>query len=110
MVCYLFLIKGGEKMVTYMLMMKLTDAGIKDLKNSPKRVEEGIKAFEKIGGKLIGFYAAVGEYDFISIGEAPSDEAAIGFAFGLTALGYVKTTSVKLIPVKVYTELIKKLP
>jgi uncharacterized protein with GYD domain len=110
MVCYLLSIKGGDKMVTYMLMMKLTDAGIKDLKNSPKRIEEGIKAFEKIGGKVIGFYAAIGEYDYISIGEAPSDEAALGFSMGLNALGYVRTTSVKLVPVKIYTDLIKKMP
>lgn len=97
-------------MVTYMSMMKLTDEGIKDLKNAPKRIEEGIKAFEKIGGKMIGFYAAVGEYDYISIGEAPSDEAAIAFSMGLSSLGNVKTTSVKLIPVAVFTELVNKLP
>ena len=97
-------------MVTYMLMMKLTDQGLKELKKAPQRIEEGIKAFEKIGGKMIGFYAALGEYDYIAIGEAPSDEAAIGFAFGLSSLGNVKTTSVKLISVPVFTELVEKLP
>ena len=35
-------------MVTYMLMMKLTDQGLKELKKAPQRIEEGIKAFEKI--------------------------------------------------------------
>ncbi len=95
-------------MVTYMLLMKLTDLGLKEIKNSPQRIDEGIKTFEKIGGKVIGFYAAAGEYDFVSLGEAPNDEAAITFALGLSAQGYVKTTSVKLFGVNQFNDMVKK--
>jgi uncharacterized protein with GYD domain len=97
-------------MVTYMMLMKLTDLGLKEIKTSPKRIDEGIKSFGKIGGKLIGFYAAAGEYDYVSLGEAPNDEAAITFALGLSAQGFVKTTSVKLFGVNQIKEMVKKLP
>jgi uncharacterized protein with GYD domain len=96
-------------MVTYMLLMKLTDLGLKELKNSPQRIDEGIKSFENMGGKVLGFYAAAGEYDFVSLGEAPNDETAITFALGLSAQGYVKTTSVKLFDVNQYKDMAKKL-
>ena len=33
-----------------------------------------------MGGKLIGFYLTMGEYDYVAIGEAPNDEAAMTFA------------------------------
>ena len=96
-------------MVTYMMLMKLTDQGLKDIKNAPKRIDDGIKSFEKIGGKLLGFYAAAGEYDYVSIGEAPTDEAAVTFALGLSAMGYVKTSSVKLFGVNQFKEMVNKL-
>ena len=97
-------------MVTYMMLMKLTDLGMKDIKNSPKRIEDGIKSFEKMGGKLVGFYAALGEYDYVAIGESPSDEIGTTFALGLSAQGYVKTNSVKLFSKEQFVEMVKKLP
>jgi len=41
------------------VLMKLTDKGIKDIKNAPQRIEQGIKGFEAMGGKMIGFYAVM---------------------------------------------------
>lgn len=97
-------------MVTYMMLMKLTDMGIKDIKNAPKRIEEGIKSFEKMGGKILGFYAALGEYDYVAIGEIPNDETGTTFALGLSAQGYVKTNSVKLYTKNQFIEMVNKLP
>ena len=82
-------------MSTYVLMMKLTAKGITDIKNAPARLKEGIQAFEAMGGKMLSFYTVMGEYDYIAIGEAPSDEVAMTFLLGLGADGYVRTTSLK---------------
>jgi uncharacterized protein with GYD domain len=90
--------------------MKLTDQGAKDLKEAPKRVEEGLKGFEKMGGKLLGFYATLGEYDYIGIGEAPSDEVATTFNLALSSLGNVRTTTIRAFTTKEFAEMIKKLP
>jgi uncharacterized protein with GYD domain len=83
-------------MVTYMLLMKLTEQGIKNVKDAPERYEAAFKALEKSGGKVIGFWIAIGEYDYVAIGENTSDEAALAFAVGLSALGNVRVESVKL--------------
>ena len=97
-------------MPTYILLMKLTEQGIKTIKDAPKRVEEGIKAFEKMGGKMLGFYLTTGEYDYVSIGEAPSDEAAVTFALALGSRGNVRTTSLKAFTKEEFAAMVKKLP
>ncbi len=97
-------------MSTYITLMKLTDQGAKDLKEAPKRVEEGLKAFDKMGGKLIGFYATLGEYDYIGFGEAPNDEVATTFSLALSSLGNVRTTTIRAYTTKEFAEMIKKLP
>jgi uncharacterized protein with GYD domain len=97
-------------MNTYITLMKLTDQGAKDLKNAPKRIEESLKAFEKMGGKLIGFYATMGEYDYIGIGEGQSDESATAFNLALSSQGNVKTTTLRAFTTKEFADLVKKLP
>jgi uncharacterized protein with GYD domain len=97
-------------MVTYMMLMKLTDQGIKNVREAPERYEGAIKAFEKTGGKVIGFWIAIGKYDYVSVGESTSDEAALAFAVALSSLGNVRVESVKLYSREQFTNLIKMLP
>ena len=47
-------------MPIYITLFNLTDQGIKNIKDAPKRFEQGAKAFEEMGGKLIGFYLTMG--------------------------------------------------
>ena len=97
-------------MQTYVLLMKLTDQGINDIKNAPAGIEEGIKAWQAMGGKFIAFYALMGEYDYIAIGEHPSEQAAMTFALMLSAGGNVRTTTLKAFTREELAEMIKKLP
>jgi uncharacterized protein with GYD domain len=97
-------------MVRKILLMKLTDQGVKDIKNAPQRIEQAISTFEKMGGKLISFYAVTGEYDYISIGESPNEEVGMIFAMGLSALGNVRTTTIDAYTKEEFAEMVKKLP
>jgi uncharacterized protein with GYD domain len=97
-------------MITFITLMKLTDQGAKDLKAAPKRIEDGLKVFEKMGGRLIGFYATLGEFDYIGIGEAANDDVAITFNLALSSLGFVRTTTIKAFTISEFTDMIKKLP
>jgi len=97
-------------MPTYVALMKLTEQGAKDIKNAPKRAQEFIKGLEAMGGKLQGFYLTMGEYDYVGIAEAPSDEVALTFLMGLGAAGNVKTTTLKAFKLEDFTPLVNKLP
>jgi len=102
--------KGGNNMPTYITLYKLTEQGIKNIKDAPGRYEDAIKKFEAVGGKVIGFYATMGEYDYVGIGEAPNDEVAMIFALATGALGNVRTTTLKAFTTDEFADLVGKLP
>ncbi len=91
-------------------LMKLTDQGAKTIKDAPARIEAGIKAFEKMGGKMIGFYVVMGEYDYVAVAEAPSDEVGMTFALALSSLGNVRTMGLKAYTKEEFAAMVKKLP
>jgi uncharacterized protein with GYD domain len=97
-------------MPNYITLMKLTDQGTKVIKEAPGRIEAGIKAFEKMGGKVIGFYVVMGEYDYVAVGEAPSDEVATIFSLALGTIGNVRTTTLRAYTRQEFAEMLKKLP
>jgi uncharacterized protein with GYD domain len=82
-------------MPTYVSLMKWTAKGLETLDEAPQRTKETIETLEKMGGKLLGFYYLMGEYDMVGIAEAPSDEVAMAFLSGLNAAGNVRTTTMR---------------
>ena len=97
-------------MPTYIMLMKLTEQGVKDIKNAPQRIEQGIKAAEAMGGKTLGFYTTMGEYDYVVIGEGTSDEMMMTYLMGLGSLGNVRTTTLKAFTKEQMAGMVKKLP
>jgi uncharacterized protein with GYD domain len=104
------LVKEESSMVRRILLMKLTDQGVKDIKNAPQRIEQAIKTYEKMGGKMIAFYAVTGKYDYIAIGESPSEEVGMAFNIGLSALGNVRVTTINAFTREEFAQMVKKLP
>ena len=97
-------------MPTYVVLYKLTDQGIRNIKDAPQRMEKGIKALEAMGGKVIGIYSVMGEYDYVGIGEMPNDEAALTLALAMGSEGNVRTTTMKAFSKEEFAEIVKKLP
>jgi uncharacterized protein with GYD domain len=97
-------------MPIYIGLYKLTDQGIKNIKDAPQRVEEGIKRAEAVGGKVIGFYTVMGEYDYVAIGEFPNDEAVLTLALAMGAQGNVRTITLKAFTKEEFAQIVKKLP
>ncbi len=97
-------------MPTYISLLKLTEQGIKNIKDAPLRLDQAIKAMEAGGGKFVGVYVVMGEYDYVVISEAPSDEAMMTYLLALGSFGNVKTTTMKAFNKEQFSDLIKKLP
>jgi len=97
-------------MPIYIMLYKLTDQGIKNIKEGPQWIEEKIKGFEAMGGKVLGAYAVMGEYDYVGIGETPSDEVAMAFALAVGSEGDARTTTLKAFTKEEFSEIVKKLP
>ncbi len=97
-------------MPTYVVLMKLTDQGIRAVKDSPDRIESSIKHFESMGGKFMGFYATMGQYDYVAIGEAPNEAIVMSFVLGLGRSGDVRTTTLKALSRDEFEAIVSKLP
>jgi uncharacterized protein with GYD domain len=97
-------------MPTYIGLYKLTDQGIKNIKDAPVRAKQAIEGAEAMGGKVIGFYAVMGEYDYVSIGEFPSDEVAMTVAMAIGSQGNVRTTTLKAFTKEEFAGIVGKLP
>ena len=97
-------------MPIYIGLYKLTDQGIKNIKDAPQRIEEAFKGWEAMGGKVLGFYSVMGEYDYVAIGEAPNDEVAVTFALALGSQGDARTMTLKAFTRDEFTEIVNKLP
>jgi uncharacterized protein with GYD domain len=92
--------------------MKWTAKGLETLEEAPQRTKESIETLEKMGGKLLGFYYLMGEYDMVGIAEAPSDEvamAAMAFLSGLNAAGNVRTTTMRAFTAEEAQKIMEKL-
>jgi len=95
---------------TYITLMKFTEQGARDLKGAPKRIESAIRAWELVGGKLLGAYFVMGEYDYVAITESPSDEAAVTASLAVCAREHVKTATLRAFPIAEFTRLVENLP
>ena len=97
-------------MALYVVLYKLTEQGIKNVKDTPERIDKGIQAVEAMGGNVIGMYSTMGEYDYVSIGEFPNDEVAAQYLLALGSLGNVKTTTLKAFTIDQFKTIVSKLP
>ena len=97
-------------MARYIILMNLTDQGVKDIKNAPARVEQAAQSLEAAGGKLLDFYTVMGPYDYVAIAEGPDDETALAQLIGLGMAGNVRTTALKAFTRQEFAAIVSKLP
>jgi uncharacterized protein with GYD domain len=97
-------------MATFVTLYKLTEQGVSNIKESPQRIKAGIKAMEAVGGKVIGFYSTMGEYDFVGIAEIEDEEAAVAFTLALGAQGNIRSTTMRAYTVDDFTRIVGKIP
>jgi uncharacterized protein with GYD domain len=96
-------------MPTYIMLANWTDQGAQKVKESPRRLEVAKRALADMGGEFKGFYMTMGEYDLISVYEAPDDAVAARFTLVLGSLGTVRTKTLKAFPEAAYREIVASL-
>jgi len=97
-------------MAAFVILMNLTARGLAEAKAAPERIAAGVAALEALGGRMHSFHATMGPYDYVAVGEAPSDEAAATFALALAAQGYVTTTTLRAFSREEFAAMTARLP
>jgi uncharacterized protein with GYD domain len=82
-------------MPIYISLLKWTDQGRKDVGTLPDRAEAVAKRIEQVGGKVLGNYVVMGEYDQIAITEAPDDETVAKMALIIAGRGNVVSETLR---------------
>lgn len=96
-------------MTTYVLLANWTEQGIRDIKDSPQRLDTAKKMLQDMGGSIKSFFLTMGEYDIVAIYEAPDDAIAARFVIQLGQLGDVRTHTLKAFPEAAYREMVASL-
>ena len=76
-------------MPTYIMLTRLTPDGVKTIKDNPSRVHEVNKEVEQLGVKVVNQWATLGEYDFVSVVEAPDEQTMAKLSIEMGSRGTV---------------------
>ena len=82
-------------MPNYIALMRWTEQGIAKVKDSPKRLDAGRKAFKKLGVKIQDTYLTMGRYDLVCILEAKDDDSLARALLSLGAQGNIQTETLR---------------
>ena len=97
-------------MATYVTLLKWTDSGVRNVRESPKRLDDARQAFEAAGGRIDRFYMVFGDYDVVCIIECPDDETYARTILSIASRGAVATTTLKALSESQYRQIISSLP
>ena len=93
-------------MARYIELLNWTDQGVKNVKDSPKRLDAARALAKKMGCEVREFYMTTGACDMVVIVDAPDDEAVAKFNLTLAMGGNVRTTTLKAFPEDAYRKII----
>ena len=62
--------KGDGPMATYIMLVRWTQKGVENIKQSPNRLDEAKQAFQAMGAEMKEFYLVTGQYDMVVVAEA----------------------------------------
>jgi uncharacterized protein with GYD domain len=86
-------------MITFVMLSTLGPDGSETLRNNPTRIKEVNGEVEAMGARVKDQYALLGQWDFVTIIEAPDERVMARIATTLAARGTLKTRTMTAIPV-----------
>jgi uncharacterized protein with GYD domain len=97
-------------MPTYITLIRWTEKGIENVKESPNRLDAAKKAFQAAGAELKQFYLVQGRYDIVIVSEASDDETVAKLALAIGSKGAIRTETLRAFTEDEYRRIIAALP
>jgi uncharacterized protein with GYD domain len=85
-------------MPTFLMLTNLTAEGVRTLKNNPGRIDEVNREVEQMGVKVVAQYATLGQYDFVTVVEAPDEKTMAKVSVELGSRGTMTSQTLAAIP------------
>ena len=97
-------------MPIYISLVSFTQKGIKNIKESPKRLEKVKSVIKAAGCELKAFYLTMGRYDIVIISEAPNDKVYATTMLAIGAAGNVRSETLKAFNEREYIDIVASIP
>ena len=97
-------------MLTYISLLKFTQKGVETIKDGPKRLDSARQSFKNAGAEIKAWYLLMGEYDAVTIFDAPSDEVVAKLALTTGMMGSVRTHTIRAFDEQDYRKIVASLP
>jgi uncharacterized protein with GYD domain len=88
---------------TYIMLTRLTSDGVKTIKDNPARVQEVNKEVEQLGVKVVSQWATLGEYDFVTVVDAPDEKTMAKLSIEMGSRGSVMNETLTAIDAEEFT-------
>jgi len=96
-------------MPTYISLLRWSQQGIENVKDSPARLDQAKKAIEKAGGKMTTFLMTMGQYDMVVITEAPDEETLAKVMLAIGSAGGVRSETLRAFTEDEYRKIVGSL-
>ena len=97
-------------MPTYISLLRYTQEGAENIKESPARLDAAKKLFQAMGSEFKAWYLTLGQYDAVAITEGPDDETAAKLLLTIAAQGNIRTETFRAFTEDEYRKIIAELP
>lgn len=97
-------------MPTFVTLVNWTDQGLKNVKQSPERLDAFKQAAESMGCTIKGFYLVTGDFDIVLIVEAPDAKTAVTLSLATGSRGAVRTRTHRAFTEAEYRQILADLP
>ena len=97
-------------MAGYIVLGKYTKEGLEEIKDMPEIIARHKANCEKSGIRMIGTWCTMGEFDFVSVYDAPSDEAMAVRILDIARAGMVTTQTMRGLSEDEFAAVVAKLP
>jgi len=97
-------------MPTYIALINWTQKGIENVKDSPDRAASWKDAVKQSGCEPKSFFMTMGDYDLVTVVEAPDDETYARLTLAVAALGNIRTKTLRAFTEDEYRRIIEGLP
>ena len=97
-------------MATYISLLRYTDKGAANIKESPARLDAAKKVFQSMGAELKQWYLVMGKYDAVVISEGPDDDTVAKLLLAIGAQGNIKTETFRAFTEAEFRKIIAALP
>jgi uncharacterized protein with GYD domain len=87
---------------TFILLSTLTRQGVQTLQSNPDRLRQVNRDVEELGARILYQWATLGEFDFVTVVDAPDLETIAKVSVGLGARGSVKIETLPTLEIEAF--------